>query len=282
MHAINLAEVAAWVAIHSQNLVSGEQHPTAAEAKGFWVESKCRISRWNSTLKMFDADLREPDPNHNPWPAFEIVIQEIIISEMLTRIMAASFVISDIKQDTTELSGLGQSNFISHMETKNRAIRTLLHAQGANEAAFDRINQLRRQIERWTDLFLSRMSHPEVSARFGFDAQRVRDFASELPAHRDDELNRKQQILLISMKRNLKTITGKFTANPDLNRKIASEVMGCFLKDRFDCYGLPKSAKLLWLEKSHDDTSTLVEQLNEFEDQATEDSDWFAKRSQIA
>lgn len=287
MHANQLADIAAWVAIHSSTFALGEKENTALDAKAYWAKSKCRIARWNSTLKMFDYDLRDPERNHNPWPAIEIVIEEIVISEMLTRVMAAAFVASDEYSNQDELKGLAHSLLIAHMETRNRAMRILLSGRAANEQIFDRINQLRRQVERWTDLFLSRFDQSSKAAEFGFNVQRVKDFAGERVVYGDEEFRRQQQILIKSMANNLQSLTKKYSANPDLNREIATGVLGCFAGDRFDSLGLPKSTQLFWLEKSHQDAQLLVEELDQFEHAAADVEanslqDWSASRTKSA
>ena len=269
MHANQLADLAAWVAIHSSTFVYGEGENSALNAKDYWARSKCRIARWNSAIKMFDHDLRDMDPKHNPWPAIEIVVEEIIISELLTRVMSAAFVVYDQYSNTDELKGIAHSLLIGHMETRNRAMRLLLHGRAMNEQVFDRINQLRRQVERWTDLFLARFDNSTKAAEFGFNVQRVKDFAGERGVYIEEEFRRSQQVFIQSMAKSLNSATKKFAANPDLNREIATGVMGCFVNDRFDSHGLPKSSRLLWLEKSHHDAKVLVDELNQFESAAS-------------
>ena len=269
MHANQLSDLAAWIAIHSSMFVYGESENTALDAKEYWVQSKCRISRWNAALKMFDHDLRNPESGHDPWPAFEIVAHEIIISEMLTRIMSAAFVIYDHYANSNELKGIAHSLVVSHMETRNRAMRILLFGRASNEKAFDRYNRLRAQIERWTDLFLSRLEKSEKAAGFAFDAKRLADFASERDVYNEEEFRKNQQILATSMRNNLEELSDKYAATPMLNSKIAAGALGCFANDRFDSYGLPKSTQLLWLEKSHSDAQQLVDELDEFEGAAS-------------
>ena len=269
MHANQLSDLAAWIAIHSSMFVYGESENTALDAKEYWVKSKCRISRWNAALKIFDSDFRSSESKHDPWPAFEIVAQEIVTSEMLTRIMSAAFVIYDHYANSNELKGIAHSLVVSHMETRNRSMRMLLFARASNEKAFDRCNRLRVQIERWTDLFLSRLEKSETAAGFAFDAKRLADFATERNVYNEEEFRKNQQILVSSMRNNLEGITSKYAATPALNEQIAAGALGCFANDRFDSYGLPKSAQLLWLEKSHSDAQHLVDSLDDFEGAAS-------------
>ena len=265
MHSSQLAELGSWVAINSGNLVYGEQEQPMLVATTYWTSSKIRLQRWVTSLKMFENDFEIPKKGHNPWPAFEIVVQEILISEMLTRIWSATVLTHDWYHQQDEMHGLAHSIHVSHIEAKNRAIRILLRAQAANEEAFDRVNALRRRIERWTDMFLGQLPQGDKASVFGFDRNRVIDFNREQRESSGPEFLTRQKVLAASFSADLLRDHIPYAANPDLNREIASGVLACFPSDRFDSNGLPKSARMIWLEKSQQDTQMLVDQLAEFE-----------------
>jgi hypothetical protein len=268
MHSSQLAELGSWVAINSGNLVYGEQEQPMLVATTYWTSSKIRLQRWVTSLKMFENDFENPRKGHDPWPALEIVVQEILISEMLTRIWSATVLTPDWYHQQHEMHGLAHSIHVSHIEAKNRAIRILLTGQAANEEAFDRINGLRRRIERWTDLFLGQLPMGDKAAMFGFDRNRVVDFNREQRESSGPEFLTRQKVLAASFSTDLLRDQIPYAANPDLNREIASGVLACFPPDRFDSNGLPKSARLIWMEKSQQETQMLVDHLSEFEDLA--------------
>lgn len=268
MHASQLAELGSWVATNAKNLIYGEQPQPMLVSTNYWQSSKLRLQRWVTALKMFEQDFDGDNQGHNPWPALEILIQEILTSEMLTRIWSASVLTHDYYHQTDELSGLAHSVHVSHIEAKNRAIRIMLRGRAHDEKAFDRINKIRRRIERWTDLFLGQLPLIEHSSIFAFDKSRVSDFNREQQESAGPEYNMRQKVLLGSFSKYLADSKTKYSANPELNRKIASGILACFPSDRFDSLGLPKSARMVWLEKSHMDTQVLVDQLVDFENEA--------------
>jgi hypothetical protein len=268
MHASQLAEIGSWVAIHSANLIYGEKEQPMLSATTYWTSSKIRLQRWVTALKMFESDIKDPQPMHDPWPALEIVVQEILMSEMLTRIWSATVLTHDWYHQSDELHGLVHSVHVSHIEAKNRALRLLLIGQAANETAFDRLNNMRRRIERWTDLFLGQLPRGDKSSIFGFDRNRVRDFNKEQRHSVGKEFATRQKILLMSCGADLLTDRVEYAANPELNREIASGILACFPSDRFDHNGLPKSAQMIWLEKSQNDTQMLINHLFDFEESA--------------
>ena len=268
MHASQIAELGSWVAMNSGNLVYGEQDQPMLAATPYWTASKIRLQRWVSALKMFEQDFESPNQGHDPWPALEIVVQEILMSELLTRVWAATVLTHDWYHQKDEMHGLAHSIHVSHIETKNRAIRILLAGRSSNEAAFDRMNSLRRRVERWCDMFLGQLPQGEQSSVFGFDRNRVIDFNREQIESLGPEFLTRQRVLTASFATDIARNQIPYAANPDLNREIAAGVLASFPTDRFDSAGLPKSARLIWLEKSQLDTQLLVDRLADFENQA--------------
>lgn len=268
MHCSQLAELGSWVAVNSGNLVYGEQEQPMLVATSYWTASKIRMQRWVAALKMFDLDFENPKQGHDPWPALEIVLQEILMSELLTRVWSATVVNHDWYHQKDEMHGLAHSVHVSHVEAKSRAIRILLKGRAANEAAFDRMNSLRRRIERWTDLFLGQLPQGDRSCVFGFNRNRVVDFNREQRESLGPEFLTRQKVLSASFAADVLREQLPYTANPDLNQDIAAGILACFPPDRFDSHGLPKSVRMIWLEKSQQDTQMLVDHLFDFENQA--------------
>lgn len=268
MHARQLAELASWVAIHSGNLIYGNQQQPIMVANHYWTASKIRVQRWLTTLKLFEQDIedcRTGKASHLNWSAMEIVLQEIIVSEVLTRIWSAAVVAHDSYHRHDELHGLAQSVFLSHLEVKNRSYRLLLSIRADNEKLYDRMNVLRRRLERWTDLFLGQIPCGEQVCRFSFNPNRVKDFYQEQRQALGTEFENRQKVLAASFSADLLRDSVAHPANPDVNQKIAAGVLACFPSDRFDCHGLPKSIRLLWVEKAHQDTQMFLDHLIEYE-----------------
>jgi hypothetical protein len=265
MNARHIAEVASWTAFHSDRLIFGQQPQSVFAANPYWIASKCRQQRWMTSLKMFQSDLDAPDANHNPWPAIEIVVQEIFVSEMLTRVWSAAMIAHDCHHHSEELRGVAHSVHLSHIEAKNRAMRLLLTAPASAFSHFEQLNLLRGKVERWTDLLLGQLSELRSAIEFAFQPNRVGDFHEERRASDPREWAAKQPIYSAALSEDLFRVTSPYSANPMLNRQIATGILACFPSDRFDSVGLPKSAQILWIEKIADDTQLLADTLNDLE-----------------
>ena len=269
MHASQLAQIGSWIAVHSRSLIFGNSGPEELVGANYWTTSKCRLDRWNASLKMFEDDLAS-EPSHDPWPAIETIVEEVFVSEFLTRIWSAAVLAHDNYQHSDELFGLAHSVNISHIESRNRAMRVLLRGQAYNETAFDRLNLLRRKVERWTDLFLVQIGNLDIARMFAFDEKRVEDFFEENVEMSSEISARRNQVLIASFTAELQSLRSKWAANPELNRKISSSLLSCFPSDRFDSLGLPKSFGMVLLEKTQHDTQMLVDQLLEIESTSVE------------
>jgi len=268
MHANQLAELGSWVAINAGTLIYGENEQPMMVATNYWTASKIRINRWITALKMFEQDFNSPIKNHDPWPAMAILIQEILFSEMLTRVWAATVTTHDWYHNSDEMHGLAHSVHISHIEAKNRAIRVMLHGRSTNEKMFDQLNSSRRRMERWTDLFLGQLPSSEQAALFAFDRNRGRDFINENQETAGQEFVTRQKVLMLSFAADMLRDKIDYSANPEINREIAAGILSCFPADRFDSYGLPKSVRSVWLEKSQTDTQMLIDHLFEFDNKS--------------
>ncbi len=262
MHAKQMAEIAAWAAFNSVALIQRSTSLTVETCNDYWTQSKCRQNRWMTALKMFEQDVRNASGNHDPWPAIEIVVQEIFVSEMLTRVWSAAMVAHDIRFAASELTGIAHSIHIGHLEAKNRAMRLLLENESVGSEMFEQLNSLRRKVERWTDLLLGQLPDIEASQKFAFQANRVKDFAEESVEANHREYSARQVLYSAALGEDLNGVCNRYAANPSINRKIVGGLLSCFDSDRFDSLGMPKSVRLMWMEKSTDETQLLINSLD--------------------
>lgn len=272
MNAVAMAEIGSWIAMNSKGFVLGRESQPSMVAKQYWAASQNRLQRWCSALKMFEQDLADEDAVHDPWPAIEVVVQEVLISELLTRVWSSAMVTHDAHNEGDELHGVAHGIHIGHIEAKNRAMRIMLKGQARNEKAFDRLNALRRRVERWTDLFLAQMPACNEADWFAFDKARVKDFRQENGEYDPGQLKTRQQIITASLTSDIANVCVPFPANPELNKAIVSGIIACFPSDRFDSLGLPKSTRMMWIENAHDDTQALMDELVGFEDRSDQTS----------
>ncbi len=261
MHARQMAEVAGWLSACSELVSRGIVPVEADRGMRYWTASKCRLQCWQAALKVFEDDLADPCEMHDPWHAIEVVIQEILVSDLLTRVWTAILVQHDQQTGHQELQSIGYSVFIGHLELRSRAMRLMLHHRAAEQQAYDRLDQVRRRMERWTDLLLSRIANLEIAAQFGFEEHRVRDFAADRPLEDHTRRRQMETLLQASLAAALNRDLSSCPANPDLNAEIIAGILECFPEDRFDSVGLPKGLLHWQLEQSQRDVEQVLQSL---------------------
>lgn len=259
MHARNLVELTARLVMESADPPT-TQETTVELAKQYWTASKCRLESWQRALRIFFEDLQEDDPWHDSWPATEVVVQEILVSELLTRVWSAVLLRRDHATRSQELTAVAQSVFISHLELSSQALRLLMAQPESRHNAVQRLNALRKRIESWTDLILAFLPDEQLAARFAHQPARMHEFAADHRMHSPEESQRANQILFASLSSDLKKNTTRYAANPELNRQIAAGVLAFLPSEQFDSIGLPKSASQFWIEKTLDESDAYVEE----------------------
>ena len=258
MHAKELSSLASWAAFNSRNMIYGVQPQLIFATNKYWTNAKCRHQRWMMVLKMFELDLEEPLDDHDPLPAMEIVIEEIFLTEMLSRVWSAILVAHDRYHKTDELAGVAHSVHISHIEAKNRCMRLLLREELQDHPIVVRCNQMRKKIERWTDMLLGEVPDLDAASTFAFEAKRVEDFVRERLDSSEDSRKTRELFYSMALAKDLQRATSGCSANPEINRKVAAGVLACFPANRFDSAGLPKSVQALWIENVSEDTQMLI------------------------
>src|SRR5687768_7734541 len=96
MHVRELVELAAIVAIRPPDLARRVATAPQAAIEQYWVASKCRIERWLRLLRrLADAGGQLPLPATLTWPRVQPALEEMLASELLTRIWTAAAVACD-------------------------------------------------------------------------------------------------------------------------------------------------------------------------------------------
>ena len=261
MHARELAVLASWLAFNSGSLMHSRESKSSIAAQQYWTSFKCRMQRWMNALRHFENDVRNFEPEHKPWPAVKMVVEEILLSEILTRIWAAMMSNREKYHEAEEMEAVARNVYANQVEARNRALRLIVTAHQCDLESPADINGLRVHLERWTDLLLAQLPNSEVAVRFAFDVRRMTDFTEEQNSLTKEELRQNSRGYSRIFSDDLLNLTSRFAANPSLNREIAVGVIACLEADRFEFSGLPDATYGIWIEKQGADTQSLVDQL---------------------
>ena len=255
MYAADLVELAAIVADHAPGLIeAGRRLPDEALVE-YWSASKCRLQRWaNSLKKLSTAGSAEWSADGTPEvnrpitadPPVETtlkgVLEEILTSEALTRVWAATATAHDRRRAAGDVEPIVRSVYAGHLEARNRTLVLLARGPGVSSHDAVTLNRLRRRAERWTDLLLGRLLlHVDV-AEFTFDADLAREFARDFRGQQTWQRGGQAwSLALASLRTGLCRDSRTATGNEALNAQIVSAVVGCFGSEMFDATGLPRT-----------------------------------------
>ena len=242
MHARELAVMASWIAGHSDRLALRREPTSCPAVQQYWSSCNARMQRWMRVLGNGDANHHLCELGRVRWTAAQVVVEEILMSEVLTRTWAG-FVWDREKFHPDP----GMRTVVLHVhaqqsEARNLALRLLVASDPRRDQAAVHINQLRVQLERWSDLCLAQLANPGVGVRFAFEPRRVMNFRP--PQGRDrslaprGELDRLSRIFFDDLSHS----TSRLAANPDWNRKVANGVMACLEVDQRDIQRWPNAA----------------------------------------
>jgi hypothetical protein len=234
--------------------------PSSAEA--YWTSSRCRIENWAQAIKKFRRTLQSPTSKRAAWLAFRPWYDEIIISEVLTRVWTALATASDDKHESHRIEPIARSIFVGHLEARQRVLRLFVDERKLDHKVANRFDCVRRNSERWTDMLLGYLMLEHDVTEFAFVPDRVRDFADGLRNERKDEFEHYTWPLVRS---SLRTSFGPHKSsvlpNKDLNQEILYSVFGAFGPDFFDAIGSFASLWRCRLDHIANDAEMMIDQL---------------------
>lgn len=275
MHARELVELAAIVSAHGPVLVRGTHRLSNTSVEQYWTTSKCRLDRWNRSLKNFSDEAHNTDPQRrrDQWPLVRGVLEEILTGEVLTRVWTAVLCAYDRHHGTSEAESIARSVMVGHLEARHRVLTLLVRGPGIDVEAAVKLNHLRRRSERWADLLVGYLTGLHDVSEFAVDPARAKDFAEDLRYRSDLGGGRHAwPLVLASARAAFQSGLGVASPNADLNTKIASAILSCFQPELFDSTGLFRSLWMVRLSNVTSDVEGLLENLLALEGSTTGNS----------
>lgn len=260
MHARDLAELAAQLATQASALIRTASEFDQKGIEKYWVASRCRLDRWSKTLREYSSrihDLESFDKNAL-WAVTRPTLEEILISEVLTRIWTAVAIGHDRLGGRSELEPVARSILIGQLEARHRTLNLMVDGNGFGVEDAVALNRLRCQCERWSDMLLGAMGDEFDAVEFAFNVARVRETSLDLQNGSDQGKMQPQKALLASLRVSFQRVVREESANPDSNAQIASGIMSCFPADVFDSLGTLRPSWLLRMYRITEETQWML------------------------
>ena len=274
MHSRELIELAALASAHGPALLRSSSPFLAIEGLGqYWAASKCRLDRWSRVLRAsmpsdsqtsahasaFFQTLHQAPPSDGH---LKSVLEEILTSEVLTRVWTAMLAAFDQRRGCDEHSPIARTILLGHSEARHRALLLLVHGPGVSSHDALTLNRLRRRAERWTDLLIGHLSIEHDVSEFSANPALAREFAEDFRHHRGWSLDGQAwPLAMASLRAAFRQGISDRCPNSDLNRQIAAGVLACLPPDLFDSTGLLQSLWMARITHAADDAQGLIAEM---------------------
>lgn len=248
MHCVRLADLAATLANHAAVLTGDADAIPASCFQAYWIANRARFNLWHRVLGRYREAIRDGDPDHRRqwWDRHFGVLEEVVVSEVLTRVVATLAEELDRRGGIAEYAPVADGVLKTHLDVSNRIAKILLSDRTHDVSHLVRLNRLRGSTSHWTDHLIGRMTVHGGSRRYGIDPDRVAAVAADV---RDEPpVSRRLAILLTasSMHRSLAEKTHTEPSLPSANRGVSDAVVCLLRPDMFDSLGVMRG---LWMHR---------------------------------
>lgn len=263
MHSRELVELAALAAVHAPAFVRGSQRPPQSACEEYWAASRCRLDRWTRILRrLADASTEVVRPTTLTWQRIAPALEEMLVSELLTRIWTAAAVAHDRNRDEAELEPIARNIWLGHQEVRRRLLALIADARGLEPDEIEHLEHLRRRMERWCDLLLAHLARDVDITEFAFDPARAVEFADDLDYQAAASERRFTcQLICSSLRAAFTPILAEHSPNADLNRRLAAAIVACYGDEFLAAVGFGRPLWLARMSTTADDAQHLIDEL---------------------
>ncbi len=246
--------LAAVVATHPPDVVMREG------LSDYWTHSRRRIDRWHQVLgtgnDIFPST--STTETQRAWAASRPILEEVIASDILTRVWSA--VLAGSAGGPHSEASIGRSIFLAHQEIRGQIFAQMADAPAACNPEVCTLNLIRHSCERWTDLLLARLSRRfRAATTYCCSSRRLFENIHALGQPRDrTPTDAGWAMLLAAFRANVAAAFCSQAASPDLNGKIAAAILGSVDPAQFDSVGLLRSAWQVRLDATSKEATHLL------------------------
>lgn len=246
-------ELAALISAHSEHLLGRSAPLPSVPLQRFWNSSRKRLDRWLAALEEFALELGAPPgtPLQSSWDRIEPVIEEVFVTEVVTRVWGAVLTALDRTRGTQELEPLARNVLLGHLEARRRALGLMVTGAYVSPADVAQIDRKRRRIERWTDFLLGALVERFGVDDFAFDGERARDFGLEQRTRAaSQQPGVVWDMILLSLRMAFPVDRARVSPNEDWHQEIVGSILACFPEEAFHPDGPFKSLLRCRIDRS--------------------------------
>jgi hypothetical protein len=248
MHCVQLADLAAIISLGGPAIMYRQEAVSSQAITEYWTSSRTRFELWHGAMARYQRSEASSDwiRMRGWWQEHTGVIEEILVSEILTRVVAAIAVGLDRHRDPQDLVPVTHSVYLSHIEAKNRVQHLMLFGRGNTVQNAVRLNRLRKGVERWIDTLIGRLwGNSSFECGYAIDPSRASDHAIDVrEAAATHARTTTDWLLSAAMHDMLTRRTTPSSSLPNANQRVADSVLLMLQPALFDGVGTFKSVRM--------------------------------------
>ncbi len=232
-------EIAALISAFSPHIVEGTEPLPAGTLEKFWDRSQRRTKLWLMAVTRYQRQYASvaPDEHLQMWRDLEPILEEIFVSEVLTRVWCAALTARDQAQGTRTHEPIARNVLLGHLDARRRALQLLVTDTTLGIEHLTNIDRIRRRVERWTDLMLGHLVETYQVDDFAFDPVRAREFGAQQLLQSSERPRDQVWVLLLV---GLRMAFPENPATPPhelLQEEIVASILACFPPTAFQAAG---------------------------------------------
>lgn len=192
MNLRDIGEIAGLLALHGTWFLH-EGPPTSREGL---YDLVCLSRR---RLKLWWDELDSLARHHSIDDELQRLTQEVLVSEISSRVLAASLAASARPGEVCAAPAFGRQIVLDYLQARHAVLEAWLKRCGPLPATL-RLNRLRRVCERWCDLLLGHSAIWQSAGEFAVEPTRMYDFRESVSLHDRDA---RCHLALVSLRHSL-------------------------------------------------------------------------------
>ena len=277
MHSVLLVDLAAVVSEHGPAILYGRDTLSPEALTQYWTATHSRFNLWHQAMGRYSRAEKANDIEaiNAWWRDHTAVLEEILVSEILSRVVAALGAGLDGRASDERISPVTHAILLNHLEASNRVHQVILKAQRHAVIKAKQLNRVRQGIESWTDVLLGRMAiRNSEPLQYAIDRDRATEYAEEATFQGHGVTRRTSNALMnISMHEMISQRLSPEPALPAANREVSRSVMLMLRPELFDSVGSLQSLWMHRIENSADQTDRMLDELTSADIHEAETSD---------
>ena len=181
MHPRWLVESAGMWGYHGAMFAESQQPFEVSAVHAYWSSNRLRFDAWNGLLREHLPRFQSPvrSRRDEAWSQLVGLIEEVLLSEPLTRITVAVAMRLETREIDGESCAIMHNVFCSHLAFRHRCLKLALEGLDLRMEWANRINRLRVYLEQWTDMLLGFFSDMATAQEYAHSMERVAEYATE-------------------------------------------------------------------------------------------------------